>query len=179
MEETRIPYRSHCGRSLIESYRSSTGATAALMIKDLTFCPSMETRKTASLGVLLGFLWVLIMCSFHSRWKSIHGRSPVYHRAHTLHRNQRQFSTNLCDVDGWKTETPEEAPTHFSKNKSMPGVKTDLARLQRRPWCWRLLTASLVIYHIVSSANVNECMQSDAWAFISTISISESCAHMS
>lgn len=66
MEETKIPYRCHCERSLIESSRSSTGAAATLMIKDLTFRPSMKTTKTAGFRVFGGFLWVLV-CSFHSR----------------------------------------------------------------------------------------------------------------
>lgn len=176
--QVALPYRGHCDRSLVESYRSSTGAPAALLIKDLTFPPPMKTTMTAGFRVLLGFSWVL-MCSFHSRWRSIHGRSPVNHKAHTLHLNQRQFNTNLRHVDGWKTETPEETPTHFSKSKSMPGVKPDLARLPRRPRCWRLLTASLVIYHNVYSANVNVYMSGDAWVFISIISISKSCACMS
>lgn len=99
------------------SYHSSTWASAALMGKDVAFSPWMNTTKTHSGGLLVspaGSHHLL----FSLYWKSIHGRRPSYSfrqytTGHTTpHLNQRQFRTNLRDVDIRKLQNPEETPTH-------------------------------------------------------------------
>lgn len=120
---------------------------------------------------ILGFCWlgqwVLIIRSFHSRWKSIHGSGPShsghqYITGHTPSISTRGNLEPICVMQTVGIQSIQMRHPH----KDIPHTTNPLR------------TLSLVIYRSVYGANVNVYSQSNACAYIRNILISSGCAHM-